>query len=394
MHDMISHEEAYKIVIASAPQLNAERVGLNHALGRVLAGEVKSDIDMPPFDKSAMDGYAIRREDLFEELEVVETIRAGRPPEGNVGPGKCAKIMTGAMVPQGADCVIMKEYVEMAGQDRIRFVGKDTAGNICYKAEDTKAGETVLNPGEWIKAQHIALLASLGCTEPLVSCQPRVGIIATGDELVEPNQLPGLSQIRNSNSYQLRGQVMAAGAIPSYYGIAKDTERAIDSLLKTAIADSDVLLVSGGVSVGDYDLVPLLLKRNGIKLLFESIAIKPGKPTVFGVCDRTFCFGLPGNPVSTFVIFELLVKPFLLKMMGHNYRPQNVMMPLEESIEKRRTSRQAWYPVILTPKGTVKPIEYHGSAHARALPQADGIICVPAGVKRLEAGTKAHVRQI
>jgi len=391
---MISRQEAYRIVIASAPQLDTERIGLDLALGRVLAADINSDIDMPPFDKSAMDGYAIRREDILEELEVIETIPAGRPPTESVGPGECAKIMTGAMVPQGADCVIMKEYVEMTGQGKIRFVGKDTATNICYKAEDTSVGDTVLRSGECIKAQHIALLASVGCTDPLVSAQPRVGIVATGDELVEPSDKPGISQIRNSNSYQLQAQIKAAGAVPHYFGIARDTEGEIDSLLRRALCESDVVLVSGGVSVGDYDLVPAILKRNGVEMLFESIAMKPGKPTHFGVSDQAFCFGLPGNPVSTFVVFELLVKPFLLKLMGCDDRPANVIMPLEEPIEKRRTSREAWYPVVLTPDGRVKPIEYHGSAHARALPHADGIVCVPAGVKRLDAGTKVHVRQI
>ncbi len=391
---MILREEAYRIVMDSASRLGAEPVEIDESLGRVLAQDVKSDIDMPPFDKSAMDGYAIRRDDLFEELEVIETIPAGYVPQEHIGPGTCAKIMTGAMVPKGADCVIMKEYVESAGGQTIRFVGKDTATNICFRAEDTKAGETVLRSGEWIKPQHVAVLASVGCTNPLVSRRPLVGIIATGDELVEPKEKPAGSQIRNSNSYQLRAQVVAAGAIPRYYGIAADTEQAIDSLLKAAIADSDVVLVSGGVSVGDYDLVPNVLNRNGAKLLFESIAIKPGKPTVFGLFDRGFCFGLPGNPVSTFVIFELFVKPLLLRMMGHDYRPQNVAMPLQEGIEKRGTRREAWYPVVLTPQGTVRPIEYHGSAHAGALPKADGIICVPARVNRLKAGTMVRVRQI
>ena len=394
MSNMITREEALAIVVGSATRLGAERVTLDHALGRVLAADVNSDIDMPPFDKSAMDGYAIRRKDISEELEVVETIPAGSVPRDRVGPGKCAKIMTGAMIPQGADCVIMKEYVEITDRGKIRFVGNDTATNICYKAEDTSVGDTVLRSGEWLMAQHVAILASLGCMDPTVAKQPRVGIVATGDELVEPCEKPGASQIRNSNSYQLQAQVTAAGAAPHYFGIARDTESDIDSLLRRAMAESDVVLVSGGVSVGDYDLVPAILKRNGVRMLFESIAMKPGKPTHFGVSDEAFCFGLPGNPVSTFVVFELLVKPFLLKLMGHDHRPANVIMPLEEAIEKRRTSREAWYPVVLTPGGSVKPIEYHGSAHARALPHADGIVCVPCGVKKLDAGTRVHVRQI
>jgi len=391
---MISREEAHKIALSAAVRLPTQRVSIQDALRRVLAEDVVSDIDMPPFDKSAMDGYAIRREDLFNELRVCEVVPAGHVPTRPVGPGECAKIMTGAMVPDGADCVVMKEHVELTGENTIHFAGKDTATNICYKAEDTAVGDVVLRSGEWLRPQHIALLASVGCTTPLVSHRPRVGIIATGDELVEPAEKPAISQIRNSNSYQLQAQVAAMGGLPYYYGIARDTASEIDALLRDAIGTTDVVLASGGVSVGDYDLVPTILKRCGFELLFESVAIKPGKPTHFGVSDAGFCFGLPGNPVSTFVIFELLVKPFLLKMQGHDYTPQNVIMPLDEPIEKRRTRREAWYPVVLTATGSVRPIEYHGSAHARALPQADGIICIPASVTKLEKGTMVHVRQI
>ena len=391
---MISRKQAERIVLDSARQIDVERVGIDEALGRALAQDVASDIDMPPFDKSAMDGYACRRADLKAQLDVIETIPAGKEPTSAIGPGKCAKIMTGAMVPEGADCVIMKEYVEVIDERTVRFVGKDTATNICFLAEDTSVGDVVLRKGESIKPQHIAILASLGCTSPLVYRRPNVGIVATGDELVEPTEKPGASQIRNSNSYQLVAQVRAAGAIPHYYGIAGDNEEAIDSLFKAALAVNDVVLISGGVSVGDYDLVPGVMRRNGVELLFESIAMKPGKPTHFGASASTFCFGLPGNPVSTFVVFELLVRPFLLKMMGHEFIAPNVLMPLNEAIEKRRTKREAWFPVLLTTEGTVKPVEYHGSAHARALPQADGLICLSAGVNRFEAGTIVHVRQI
>ncbi|MBN1593548.1 MAG: molybdopterin molybdotransferase MoeA [Candidatus Coatesbacteria bacterium] len=394
LSSMIPREEAFSIVMGLASLLRTEHIPLEQALGRVLAEDVLSDIDMPPFDKSAMDGYAIRREDILRELEITEVIPAGTPPSKRVGPGECAKIMTGAMIPEGADCVIMREYVELTEDGRVRFTGNDTATNICYKAEDTSIGDVVLRRGERILPQQVAILASLGCMNPLVARRPRVGIMATGDELVEPRERPGVSQIRNSNSYQLQAQAAAAGAIPKYFGIAEDTEAAIDATLKKVMAESDVVLVSGGVSVGDYDLVPAILRRNGVEMEFESLAIKPGKPTHFGLADGIYFFGLPGNPVSTFVIFELLVKPFLLKLMGHDYRPANIVMPLEQDIEKHRTKREAWYPVVLTSDGCVRPIEYHGSAHARALPQADGIICVPRGTNKLAKGEMVHVRMI
>ncbi|GAI98070.1 unnamed protein product, partial [marine sediment metagenome] len=195
----LKFEKAYEIVIGSACRLGVERVAIsdNSALNRVLAEAVVSDIDMPPFNKSAMDGFACRRADLANELAITETIPAGSLPTKAIGPGQCARIMTGAVVPEGADCVIMVEYTENSGANRIRFTGTHTTDNICLKAEDIKKGDVVLQPGQIIKAQHIAVLASSGCVKPLVSLQPRVGIIATGDELVEPDKQPTACQIRN-----------------------------------------------------------------------------------------------------------------------------------------------------------------------------------------------------
>jgi molybdopterin molybdotransferase len=295
---MLSFDQAFEIVLGSASEVGAERVDISSALNRVLAEDVRSDVDMPPFNKAAMDGYACRRQDLVNELAVIETIPAGMPAEKTIGANLCAKIMTGSMVPQGADCVIMKEYVEICGADRIRFV-----------------------KGTLLRAQHIAALASVGHVEPAVAKRPRVGVIATGDELVEPAAMPGPSQIRNSNGFQLATQVESMGLAASNYGIVRDTAVAMDSMFRKAFAENEVVVVSGGVSVGDYDLVPEILRRNRFELLFEKIAVKPGRPTVFGVSDNVCCFGLPGNPVSGFVMFELLVKPFLYRMMAHDFSP-------------------------------------------------------------------------
>lgn len=391
---MISFDQAFEIVMNAARQGGTERVALESSLYRILAEHVKSDMDMPPFDKSAMDGYACRREDLGNQLAIIETIPAGCTPKRSISQNQCSKIMTGAMVPEGADCVIMVEFTENPTDQTMRFTGQRTADNICLKGEDVHAGNIVLDKGQKIGPQHIAILASVGLTRPLVASRPKVGIIATGDELVEPAAKPGNSQIRNSNSYQLSAQVTNAGAIPCYYGIAKDTEQDIDRLLKKAMAENQVILVSGGVSMGDLDLVPDVLRKNQIKLIFERIAIKPGKPTVFGVSSDVFCFGLPGNPVSTFVLFELLVKPFLLKMMGQEFQARYVSAPLEKSILRKRTERQSWMPVAFTPSGTVMPVEYHGSAHINALCTADGLLCVPVGVGEIKQGSMVQVRQI
>ena len=393
---ILKFDDAFEVVMnsISGKPLGTERVDIESTLNRVLAADVAADRDIPPFNKSAMDGFACRRADLANELTVIETIPAGFPPKKTIGQNQCSKIMTGAVVPEGADCVIMVEYTEPTADNRIRFIGERTTDNICLKGEDIKKGDVVLQSGCKISAQHIAVLASLGCTKPLVTVQPRVGIIATGDELVEPGQEPAACQIRNSNAPQLAAQVANAAAIATNYGIAADTEEVLDSMVKKAMAENDIVILSGGVSVGDYDLVRGILEKNNVKLLFERIAVKPGRPTVFGVSNEVFCFGLPGNPVSTFVVFELLVKPFLLKMMGHNFKPIVSHNKLEKTITRKKTERDLWLPVVFTGDNKVAGIDYHGSAHINALCEADGLICIPAGVAEVKEGTDVAVRQI
>ncbi len=391
---MLRFEEALDIVLSSARPLGSEPVDLADAIGRVLAADVASDMDIPPFNKSAMDGYACRRSDLANDLEVIETIPAGHIPAKSIGADQCSKIMTGGVVPEGADCVVMKEYVESPAENIIRFVGKNTKDNICPRGEDIKAGDVVLRRGTLLKPQHIAVLATVGQACPAVSKMPRVGIIATGSELVDPGSVPEPSQIRNSNSFQLAAQARRVGVLVTDYGIAEDTRDAIDDMFKKVAAANDVVIVSGGVSVGDFDFVPDILRRNNINLLFEGIAVKPGKPSVFGVSENVYCFGLPGNPMSTYVQFEILIKPFLYKLMGCEHRCYDVRMPLEDDIKRKKTERQAWLPVEATEAGTVRLVEYHGSAHINSLCPADGLISIDVGVALLEKGTIVSVRLI
>jgi molybdopterin molybdotransferase len=389
---MIELKKALQIVLDAARPLGNERVDMNDALDRVLAEDVAADADMPPFDKAAVDGYACRREDLANALTVVETIPAGAVPAKTIGPNQCAKIMTGAVLPQGADCVVMVEQTQTLGSDGIRFAGGQTRDNICRKAEDIHSGQIILRKGSRIGPQQIAVLASFGHARPLVARRPKVAVIASGDELVAPAEKPGPSQIRNSNSPQLSAQLRSMGVIAHDCGIVKDTEAEIDSALRTALAEHDVVIISGGVSAGDFDFVPVVLRRNNVRLLFEKIAVKPGKPTVFGQSEQAYCFGLPGNPVSTFVVFELLVRPFLCRLMGHDYLPAIVQMILDESVTRRDVERQGWIPVRLTSGTTVRPVEYHGSGHILALCQADGLISMEIGVEQIEKAAPVNVR--
>jgi molybdopterin molybdotransferase len=395
---MITFKEAYDIVMNHARILPTEKIDIKDSLNRILAEDVSSDIDMPPFDKSAMDGYACNAEDVDKELDLIEIIPAGIVPEKAVSEGQCSKIMTGAMIPKGADTVIIVEESEEFN-NKVKFTpDKDNfkykcKSNICLQGEDIKKGNVVLNAGTIIKPEHIAVLATVGCAYPLVYKQPKIGVIATGSELVEPYEKAEGPKIRNSNSYQLAAQIERVPAVSKYYGIAEDTEEAIDSAISKAMLECDVVLISGGVSMGDYDLVPGILKKNGVELLFDSIAIKPGKPVNFGVSDNAPCFGLPGNPVSTFVQFEILVKPFLYKMMGHEFKPIILPMKVGKSIKRKKADRESLVPVVLK-DGGIYPVDYHGSAHINAMCMTEYLLSIPKDVCEIEEGSMVDVRQI
>ncbi len=386
-------EEALEIVLNSAQTMAIEQVDINGSMGRVLAEDVVSDLNMPPFDRSAVDGFACRREDLEQELSILETVPAGKAPSKSVGPGECTRIMTGAQVPEGADCVFMVEESKVNGNEKVRFTGGHTKNNISLLAEDIKAGETVIERGTRIEPQHIAVMASVGWVRPKVHMQPRIGIITTGDEIVEPHVRPGHSQIRNSNGYQLVAQVRKMGAVPDYLGIANDDEGVTREMLSVALDRDNIVILTGGVSMGDFDFVPKVLEDMNVEILFRKLAIQPGKPTIFGVRDRKRIFGLPGNPVSSFNIFELFVKPLVNKMMGMNVPYHTLRLPMGKGFERKKSERMQWLPVRMV-EGAAFPLEYHGSAHINSLVKADGFVSVPIGILKLEEGEIVNVRQI
>lgn len=391
---MISADKAVELIRANAVLLGAENVELAECLGRVLRQDVVCDVDMPPFHKSAMDGYACRREDLAGALEVLETIAAGSRPSRSLGRGQCSKIMTGAMLPEGADCVFIVEETEGLPDGRVRWTGKSTADNICRRGEDVSAGQRLVEAGTRITSKVVASLALAGCVRPLVSVRPRVGVIATGDEVVPPHAVPGPAQIRDSNSAQLMAQAAEYGCAAVHHGIARDTKESIGAVLARAKAESDLILIAGGVSMGDFDLVPGMLREQGFELLFEKVAVQPGKPTVFGRCGKVFVFGVPGNPVSAFVAFEFFVKELLDGMLGLRPRAAGLKLPLAEALKRRRTDRLARVPVRIRPDGAVEAVEFHGSAHISSLAGADGFVAIPAGVGEIPGGTLVDVRLV
>ena len=390
---MINFEEALQIVLNQANLMNSRTVPILESVGRVLAEDVFSDINMPPFNRSAVDGFACRKSDLGQALEIIETVKAGAFPSMKVEEGKCTRIMTGAPVPDGADCVVMVEETAESGTDRIRFTGKETKSNISPFAEDIKEGEIVLKAGTMICPQHIAIMASVGCTNPKVAIPPKVAVISTGDEIVEPQFKPGISQIRNSNGYQLVTQVTKAGANPQYLGIAPDNEEDTFSAITGALENYDVVLLTGGVSMGTFDFVPEIMEKAGIEILFRTIALQPGKPTIFGIKGEKRIFGLPGNPVSSFTIFEVLVKPMLWKMMGVAEPVRYLQLPMGVDYRRKRTNRLQWLPVEIR-DGNVFPLEYHGSAHIFSLATAHALVAIPLGITDINAGELIDVRPI
>jgi molybdopterin molybdotransferase len=391
---MIPFEQALRIIKSSVGALPAENVSFTLALNRVLAQEVISDADMPPFNKSAMDGYACRKADLGNALEIIDLIPAGKLPSGAIGPGQCARIMTGAMVPPGADFVMMKEHVGINPSGKVYRLTENENENICYRGEDIKAGDIILVPGTKLLPAHLAMLAAVGCTLPLVYKSPRVAVLSTGNELVEPAQIPGDGKIRNSNGYQLAAQVSHMGLSSVYLGIAPDDASTLEGILSDALEKFEVVLISGGVSVGDYDYVPEVLRKLNVKPLFHGINVKPGRHLLLGNRGNCTVMGMPGNPVSSFVMFEVLVKPLLNHLMGCVAKPVKLRLPLEQAYVRKKPDTLFFIPVGITEKGTALPLEYHGSAHINAYTRAGGIMEVPVGVIEIKKGELVDVRPL
>jgi len=391
---MIPFNEAYKIVIDAGYTLGYERIALNGSLNRILAEDVFSDINMPPFNKSAMDGFACKIQDIKNTLEIIETIQAGNIPSKAIGKNQCSKIMTGAIIPDGADCVIKVENTFVIKDNHIKSTKDFSEKNICYKGEDIKEGDKVISKFTKIRPQHIAVLSSVGATMPLLVKLPRVGLICTGNEIVEPESKPGISQIRNSNGNQLIAQIKDTGAIPDYYGIVEDNKESIIEIINKAVSENDVIILTGGVSMGDYDFVPEVLTKIGFDILFDSIAVQPGKPTKFAVLDNKLCFGLPGNPVSCYIQFEFLVKPLLKKMMGEIFNSSLFPFKMGVDFSRKNIEREAFIPVKIINADTVIPLNYHGSAHINSFVDIFGLVSLGIGKSKINKGEIVNVRQV
>jgi molybdopterin molybdotransferase len=390
---VITVDTAIKIVTDNTEILPAKTVHFEESLGFCLAHDVHSDIDMPPFNRSAMDGYAVIAEDTAKvpvELIVIENIAAGSVPKKKVLRGQASKIMTGAAVPDGADAVIKFEETEaFQSGSQVKILKSVSRGsNISKQGEDIRAGQVVLSKNMLVRPQEIGILATVGKSFVEIFSTPTVGIISTGNELVEVASKPSLAQIRNSNSYLLATQARNLNAEVEIIGIVKDTKDDISSAIRRGL-QKDILILSGGVSMGEYDLVGDVMKDLGTHIYFEKVALRPGKPVIFGRKDKTLIFALPGNPVASFVTFELFIYPAIHKMMGLTdiYRT-TVRAALEtEIIVKRR--RREYRPAFIRLQNNswiVSPVEWHGSADLLATTRANCLMVVREDVERFIAG--------
>jgi molybdopterin molybdotransferase len=317
--------EARDTILGSVRPLGAETVDLRAAFGRVVAEEVRSEQLIPPLDNSAMDGFAVRSEDLRKvpaHLQVVEDLPAGRRTERKIGPGEAARIMTGAAIPDGADAVVMQEFTEFGTKSVTALRSVEAGENIRRAGADVRPGTQIAAPGAILGHAHIGMLAAIGRTTVSVTVRPRVAILATGDELVEPDRLSDDGRIVSSNSYALHAALQDVGAEPLYLGITPDAPEAIKASFRRALS-CDAIVSTGGVSVGDRDWIKRVLAELGGSMRLWRVRMKPGAPLAFATLEGRLVFGLPGNPVSTLVTFEQFVRPALLRMMRYErvFRP-------------------------------------------------------------------------
>jgi len=395
---MIGPDEASRILAADAEPLSAVRVDLAEALGSVLAEDIVADRDFPPTARSAMDGYAVRAADLTTpggSLRLAGEVRAGQGVgTTRVEPGSTVRIFTGAIVPPGADAVVMVEQTEedeMRGT--VRFAEAVGSGqHIRLQGEELVCGAPLLAAGTTIRAAEIAALTSVGRLHPRVHRRPDVAVLSTGDEVVEPDRSPEPHQVRNSNGWTLMAQLREIGLAGRYLGIATDDGEALSALIREGLT-ADVLLMTGGVSVGRYDLVGQALEQAGMRQLFHKVAVRPGKPLLAGRAGDCRVFALPGNPVSAFTGFAVFVAPVLRTLMGHR-DPDNreLRVTLEEPVRGRPGRRSYHLAEIGVSDGnlTARPVQTRGSGDVLSMVRANGFIITPDAGATLPAGSVAR----
>lgn len=400
---MISVSEAISIVKEQARALPEEEIALTDALGRVLAEDVIADTDLPPFDRAQMDGYAVRAADTKNvpaQLRVVGEAAAGRGWRETLRAGEAVRIMTGAPVPAGADSVQQVEVTSELNEGSTVKIDRSTEPGqfIVRRASEIERGATVLHSGEEINAARMAVLASFGYAKVRVRERPRVAVLATGTELVPVSDTPGQDQIRDSNTFSLGAYATLAGARVERLQLAGDDLELLKQEIKEAAAQSDALILSGGVSMGVYDFTKTALRALGAEIFFERVSLRPGKPTVFARLGNALVFGLPGNPVSVSVTFNLFARTALRAMQGAlEVEMKEARAVLARSV-RGAMERESFLParVYTDESGRLiaEPLKWGGSSDFVAFARATALINVPQGMKTLEAGAVVRVLQL
>jgi len=396
---MLSYEQARQIVIEEIGKRRgpcpAASVSVWEALGLVLAQEVMTDREYPPFDRSTRDGYAVRAKEVAPgaSLKCAGEIKAGDTVSEALAARTCVQIMTGAAVPQGADAVVMIEHTQREG-DVVRFERTAQGGqNIVPRGSEAAAGQTILRPGMRLGYAELALAAQVGAVELHCAKRPRVAILSTGDEVVMVEEAPGPFQIRNSNSVSLAAQVRISGGEPVVLGNAADRVEDLGEKIERGLKE-DVLVLSGGVSMGKYDLVEKVLKAMTAEFFFDAVAIRPGKPAVFGYCQGKPVFGLPGNPVSTMVTSELFVAPAIDLLSGAEARALPLVEARLGEALNEKPGMTHFLPARVEWRGPmpeVKALKWQGSGDIAALGKVNCFLVVPAEREKIDEGESVSV---
>ena len=398
---MISVSEAIALVKAQVTALPAESVPLTESVGRFLALDVAADSDLPPFDRSQMDGYAVRAADVEQtpaSLKIVGESAAGRGWRGEMHAGEAVRIMTGAPVPQGADSVQQVELTREAGNGKeVEILEPVTLGrSIVHRGDEIKRGEIVLRAGERINSAAVAVLASFGKAQIEVVKPPRVSVLATGSELVSVHEQPGVDQIRDSNNYTIRAYAREAGAVVELLPLAGDDTALLKRQIHEAASRSDIVITSGGVSVGIYDFTKTALRELGAEIFFERVRLRPGKPAVFArLPDGPLFFGLPGNPVSVSVTFTLFARAAILSMQGATDTGLQTSAAVLAQTVKGAMERESYLPATLKTDEDARlmaePLKWGGSSDFVGFARATALIVVPQDVRTVEAESIVRV---
>lgn len=403
MSSLTSLTTAQKIILDTASALGCEKVGLLDALGRVLGEDIIAPRANPPWDNSAMDGFAVRWADIHSEhaistipeLKIVEDVAAGAVAIKSVGPGEAIRIMTGAPIPAGADTVVRVEYTEPS-ETTVRMMKPEygQGANIRPKGDDVQEGDCIIAKGTQLRSGEIGMLAILAKSFVLVHQRPRVGILSTGDELADLDESFDENKIVNSNSYGIAAGVQEAGGIPVLLGIAKDTPESLKDKIRQGFT-CDILVLSGGVSMGDYDFTKPVFAELGADMNFWKLAIRPGQPVAFGKIQEKLAFGLPGNPVSSMVTFDQLVRPAILKMGGHATWERPVVKAVFQETFSKQTDRRHFLRGVLKYENdvlTVRTTGKQGSGILTSMVKANGFIDIPEDVAGLQPGDLVDVQ--